>query len=308
MFRIRPAHGADHDQVVTLLCRLQAVPSHHVGFHGETKAELTEELATLDFPANTVVAVDDADQVRGVLSIDVDHTLARAWWYGPFVDVPADHPAADRIWNRTADALFAAVLPTVRGVRDSELYGHVENCRLAYFAARHGFPAGEYSSLLVASGVDLVRMVGAVPDSDLPITELPTPPSDSALTAAVIRLHDGCFPGTYLSAAGLLAGDRTVVVAAGGTQLAGYAAGGVQPADYFVDFVAVAPEYRSRGIGRALVTTLVQRLADVHGARECACAVVAGGNAPSRRMLRELGFQPRLELVSYRMKATSLVA
>ena len=177
MFRIRPARDADHDQVVALLSRLQATPSHHIGFHGETAVELTEELATLDFPVHTVVAVDEADRVRGVLSIDVDTEAARAWWYGPFVDVPAEHPAADRIWSRTADALFKAVLPSLRGVRDSELYGHVEHRRLAQFAARHGFPAGEYSSLLVVCGVDLVRMVGAVPESKHPITELPTPPT-----------------------------------------------------------------------------------------------------------------------------------
>jgi hypothetical protein len=35
---------------------------------------------------------------------------------------------------------------------------------------------------------------------------------------------------------------------------------------------------------------------------------VVGGNAPSRRMPAKLGFRPYLELVSYRMPATSLVA
>ena len=49
-------------------------------------------------------------------------------------------------------------------------------------------------------------------------------------------------------------------------------------------------------------------LDNVDGAREAACAVVAGGTAPSRRMLHTLGFGPRLELVSYRLRATSLVA
>ncbi len=313
MFRIRPARNADHDQVVALLCRLQAMPSHHIGFHGETRAELADELATMHFPAATLVAVDDADQIRGVLSVDVDPALGRAWWFGPFVDVPAEHPAADRIWTRTADALYAAAhaLPIIRGVRDSELYGHVEHCRLAAFAQRHGFPPGEYGSLLVLDGVDLVRLVGAVPDSNAAdIAELVTPPTDAALAAALIRLHDRSFPNTYLSAAALLSGerDRTVVTATVDGTLVGYAVGGIQPADYFVDFVAVTSESRCRGIGSALVTTLVQRLADLHGAREAACAVVAGGNAPSRRLLHTLGFRPRLELVSYRLRATSLVA
>jgi ribosomal protein S18 acetylase RimI-like enzyme len=314
MFRIRPAQDTDHDQVLGLLCRLQAVPCHHIGYHGETEAELADELAGLGWPTNTFLAVDDADQVRGVLSVDVDQRPGRAWWYGPFVDVPAAHPAADRIWSRTADALYAAAhtLPTVRGISDSELYGHVEHSRLAAFAHRHGFPPGEYSSVLALDGVDLVRLVGAVPDGQgtVDVAECPTPSTDSIIATALIRLHERSFPNTYLSAAAILAGtgDRVLIVATDGGKLVGYAVGGIQPLDYFVDFVAVAPESRNRGVGAALVTTLVQRLGDRHGARPAACAVVAGGNAPSRRMLHTLGFRPHLELVSYRLRARSLVA
>src|SRR5215469_13997727 len=152
MFHIRPAEDVDHDQVLDLLCRLQAAPCHHIGYHGETAAELADELAHLGFPAATTVAVDDANRVRGVLSIDVDPVLGRAWWYGPFVDVPAEHPAADRIWSRTADDLYTAARAkstAFAGITDSELYGHVEHCRLATFAHRHGFPPGEYSSVLM---------------------------------------------------------------------------------------------------------------------------------------------------------------
>jgi ribosomal protein S18 acetylase RimI-like enzyme len=314
MYRIRPADHTDHDEVVALLCRLQAVPCHHIGYHGETEAELTAELANLNWPTATMVAVDDADHVHGVLSVDVNPSLGRAWWYGPFVDVPAEHPAADRIWGRTADSLYAAVRaqPALRGVDDNELYGHVEHGRLAAFARRQGFPPGEYSSVLVLDGVELVRMIGAVPTGEnaVDITELATPPSDSVLSAALIRLHEQSFPGTHLSAAALLAGDgeRTVVLAMDSGRLVGYAVGGIQPEGYFVDFVAVATDSRGRGIGGALITTLVQRLADQHGARQSAFACVAGGNAPSRRMLHTAGFRPHLELVSYRSHATSLVA
>lgn len=309
MFRVRPATSTDHDQVLDLLCRLQAAPCHHIGFHSDTPAELADELATLRFPAATFVAVDDADHVRAALTVDVDRAAGRVWWYGPFVDVPPDHPAADRIWSRTADSLYAAAhsLPIMRGVTDSELYGHVAHCRLAAFARRHGFPPGEYGSLLLLSGVDLVRVIGTVPDHHVAIAELPSPPGDTVLAAALVRLHETSFP--YASAGSLLTGadDHTVVVATDGPRLLGYAAGRTQQ-DYLIDFVAVAPHSRGRGVGAALVTTLVQRLADRHGARESACAVVSGGHAPARRMLRTLGFQPHLELVSYRRRATSLVA
>ena len=63
-----------------------------------------------------------------------------------------------------------------------------------------------------------------------------------------------------------------------------------------------------RGIAGALVTVLIQRLAEQHGARPKACATVVGGNAASRRALHNLGFEPLLELVSYRLRAQRLVA
>lgn len=310
MYRVRPATRSDHDHVRDLICRLQAEPCHHIGFHSDTPAEVADELAALHFPATTFVAVDDTDHVRGVLTVDVDRATGRAWWCGPFVDVPAQHPAADRIWSRTADSLHAAAhaLPIMRTIADTELYGHVAHCRLAAFAQHHGFPPGEYSSLLLLSGVDLVRMIGTVPEHAVDIAELPVPPTDSVLAAALVRLHDATFPRAA-SAGVLLTGtaDHTVVVATDGPRLLGYAAGRAHE-DYLIDFVAVAPEMRDRGTGTALVTTLVQRLAEGHGARESACAVVAGGNAPARRMLRTLGFQPDLELVSYRRRATSQAA
>src|SRR6266566_4155175 len=188
-------------------------------------------------------------------------------------DVPAEHPAADRIWDRTADALYdtARAAPALRDISDSELFGHVEHRRLAGFARRHGFPSGRYTSVLAVDGVDLVRLIGTVPDRPdaVDVHEFPTPPTDSVAAAAVIRLHDACFPSTYLSAAQVLAGgtDRTVIVAFDAGRLVGYAVGRAQPAEYSVDFVAVAAESRGRGIAGALLTVLIQRLADRHGAR-----------------------------------------
>jgi len=303
--------------VLTLLERLQSMPDHHIGYHGETRAELADEYADMNWPHATILAVDEADRVHGVLTAEIDETLGRVWWHGPFVDVPADHPAADRIWERTADALYARArtLPELREIADSELFGHVEHRRLAQFAQRHGFPAGTYTSVLALDGVELVRLIGSVPDRStgpdaIEIAELPTPPTDSVVMAAFIRLHDECFPNTNKSAAQILTGDgdHTLVVAMAGGRLVGYAVGSVQPHDYYIDFVAVATDFRGRGIAGALVTLLVQRLADRHGARSKVFATVAGSNAASRRMFHNLGFQPLLELVGYRLRAQRLVA
>lgn len=314
MYQIRPARDTDLDQVLTLLERLQSLPEHHIGYHGETRDELADELSELNWPNATVVAVDDADRIHGVLSAESDAALGRVWWHGPFVDVPAEHPAADRIWERTADALLARACqePELRDIADSELFGHVEHRRLAQFAQRHGFPDGTYTSVLQLDGVDLVRLIGSVPDpvDGVDIRDLPTPPTDSVAAAALITLHEQSFPDTYVSAAQLLAGDgdRTIVAAMAGGRLVGYAVGSIQQAAYYVDFVTVTTDFRSRHIAGALVTQLVQRLAEQHGERPKVCCTVEGGNAASRRMHLRLGFKPELELVGYRLRAHRLVA
>ena len=314
MYQIRPALDTDLDQVLTLLERLQAMPEHHIGYHGETRAELADELSELNWPTATVVAVDDADRVHGVLTAESDAALGRVWWHGPYVDVPAEHPAADRIWDRTADELLerACQLPELRDIADSELFGHVEHRRLAQFAHRHGFPDGTYTSVLTLDGVDLVRLIGSVPDpgDGVEVSDFPTPPTDSVAAAALITLHEQSFPNTYVSAAQLLSGegDRALVVAMAGGRLVGYAVGSVQQADYYVDFVAVATDFRGRHIAGALVTQLVQRLAEQHGERSKVCCTVQGDNTPSRRMHLRLGFRPTLELVGYRLRAHRLVA
>jgi GNAT superfamily N-acetyltransferase len=314
MYQIRPARDTDFDQVLTLLERLQSLPEHHIGYHGETRAELASEYGDMDWPNGTFLAVDENDRIHGVLTAEIDAELGRVWWHGPFVDVPADHPAADRIWERTADALYAEArrLPALRDIADSELFGHVANHRLAQFAQRNGFPGGTCTTVFTVDGVDLVRMIGSVPEGidSIEIEDFPTPPTNSVAAAAFIRLHDECFPNTNKSAAQVLSGDadHTVVVAMAGGRLVGYAVGSAQPVDYYVDFVAVAPDFRGKGIAGALMTVVVQRLADRNGPRQQVCTTVVEGNAASRQMHHKLGFRPLVELVGYRLRAPRLVS
>jgi hypothetical protein len=261
-----------------------------------------------------VLAVDGADRVRGALSVEVDPRLGCATWFGPFVDVPAQHPAADRIWDRTADALYAAAgaLPMMRGVRDGELSGHVEHVRLAAFARRQGFHPGERTTQLVIAGVDLVRLVGAVPvePAGVRVTDVTGSTPVPALAGPLARMHDRYYPSGCVSGAELAAGttDRSVVVATEGDRLLGYAVGRAHAGDYLVDFAAVRPPVRDAGLAGTLVTVLVQGLAERHGPRRRAVAMVAGEPTDFRDTLGRLGFEPAVELVGYRRRAASLVA
>jgi ribosomal protein S18 acetylase RimI-like enzyme len=90
-----------------------------------------------------------------------------------------------------------------------------------------------------------------------------------------------------------------VVVLAGAGGLIGYAAGYPQEGELYVDFVAVDPDRRSLGAGRALVRGLLRELAARHGVRARAAAVIALGNDASERLFTQLGFALAIELVSY---------
>ncbi|HEV2781678.1 MAG TPA: GNAT family N-acetyltransferase [Actinophytocola sp.] len=310
MYPIRAATSTDLDEVVDVLARLQAEPAHHIAYHGETAEEITAELTGMrpDWASGTLLATDSGGRVRGVLSVESDAEVGRAWLHGPYVDVPANHPAAAQLWHQTADALLerALRLPSLRGITDLELCGHRQHRLLADFAARHDFHTGRTSRVFVLTGAGLraVLIRGAAEESTVD-SAVRVLPDDPGLRAAVIALHERSFPGRTVTGRQLVDGSRghCVVVLAGARGLIGYAAGYPQEGELYVDLVAVDPNRRSRGAGRALVRGLLRELAARHGARAQAAAVVALGNDASERMFTALGFTLHLELVSYRQVA-----
>ncbi|MCA1836598.1 MAG: hypothetical protein LC721_09840, partial [Actinobacteria bacterium] len=153
MYSIRAAVSSDLDEVVDVLARLQAEPAHHIAYHGETADEIVEELTGMrpDWTSGTVLATDSTGRPRGVLTVEADPEVGRAWLHGPYVDVPANHPAAAQLWHQTADALLAEALRLRRlaGIADLELCGHRQHRLLADFAARHDFRTGRTSRVFV---------------------------------------------------------------------------------------------------------------------------------------------------------------
>ncbi|OLF09617.1 hypothetical protein BU204_32765 [Actinophytocola xanthii] len=296
--------------VIEMITRLQADPAHHIAFHGETAEEVVEELAGLggNWPTLAVVAVDRNDRLRGVLSVEVSKAQHRAFLYGPYVDVPATHPAAGQLWQQTADALFAAAfrLPAMSGVSAVDLFGHRQNRLLAEFATRHGILAGETSRLFTLTGSALLALLGRTGDEPDRVVALP---EDPAVRDAVVRLHDRCFPGAPTTGTELVAGTsgHTVVVLPGDGLLLGYAAGYTQAEEYYVDVVGVDPEVRGLGVGRLLIRRLLAVLAAT-GRRDRAAALVRVSNGASERMFTALGFTSDTELVSYHREGAVLPA
>jgi ribosomal protein S18 acetylase RimI-like enzyme len=294
MYDVRTATAADLDAVIALVARLQREPAHQIGFHGETEDEITEELTVLtpDWAGGAVVATDRNGRIRGVLSVEVEG--ARAYLYGPYVDVPANHPAAGNLWQATADAMLthAKRLPRLAGVRALDLFGHQKNRLLAAFAARHGAAVQMTTRCFTLTAAPLRNLLVRGAAQDDRVVRLPP---DPGVREAVARLHNRCFPGAVL-------GDRhTVMVLLGDRGLLGYAAGYTQAEEYYVDVVGVDEDARSCGVGRTLVRGLLCELAAQDGVRNRAAAMIRAGNDASEHMFTKLGFGQHNELVSYQV-------
>jgi ribosomal protein S18 acetylase RimI-like enzyme len=309
MYDVRTATPVDLDSVIALIARLQQDPAHRIAFHGETAREVAEELAEVEpsWPGCAVVAVDQGGRLRGTLTVEIDPGQRRAYLYGPYVDVPANHPAAGTLWQATADAMLARVheLPAFAGVRTIELFGHRQNRLLADFASRHTATARTTTRCFTLTAAPLRSLlVRHSPDDRV----VPLPP-DPAVRAAVARLHDRCFPGAPTTGAQLVSGDRhTVVVLMGEHGLLGYAGGYTQAEEYYVDVVGVSEDARSCGVGRSLVRRLLGELAARDGVRDRAAALIRAGNDPSERMFTKLGFVLSQELVNYQADLASAIA
>nr|CEL15455.1 hypothetical protein [Kibdelosporangium sp. MJ126-NF4]CTQ92143.1 hypothetical protein [Kibdelosporangium sp. MJ126-NF4] len=286
---------------MTLVARLQADPAHHIGFFGYTEEEVADELAGVqpEWHQGAVLAIASSGALRGVLSTDVNPAVGRAWLYGPHIDVPTGHPATPQAWHTAADMLLDAALklPHLQGIRDVNLYGHVEHRELGEFARRHGFERETPTRIFTLQGADLRSMLTQE------CVQVERLPADGSLNDQFTTLMKRCFPDTTNTPEQLLHGKHVVVaLRQADGKLAGFAAGYTQEVEHLVDYVAVEPDMRSVGVGRRVVKGLLCELDAQNGAKSQAAAVVRIDNDASSTMFQRLGFSVELELVSYRRK------
>ena len=274
---LRTAAAADLPELAAMAARLQARPERHIAYLGVDASGIEAELGQLSWQLVSVVATDDrTSEITGFLIGDVDEEMGRVWWNGPFVRGEEWHSLAD-------DLLAEARRQLPANVTEEEMAIDARFASFETWAFDHGF-AAEVGSWVLTLERDLVAPAG---DGEIAYRLMTEDDHDD-----VARIHEDQFPGTHTTGARLVAQhdvDHPRLVAVADDEVLGYVAV-EREADGsgYIDFVAVEPSHRRRGLGAGLIGAGVAALKTL-GA-EPVCLTVREDIAGARELYASLGF------------------
>jgi GNAT superfamily N-acetyltransferase len=278
-FEISIAHcdPASFEAMVAFIAGINGNAEDHIGFFDTTDEDIARSLRGLTLPVEEGfrMALQDGE-IAGVLGIEADPEVGRAWIYGPLVR----HPQ----WMAVADQLYAAALPAIPpGISQQQIFcdGRNHNCR--NFAARHGFTLTNEATIMALSRAELECVPNAV-----------APPIEERFYAQFRELHSRLMPNAYFTAQQILdrlGADSHLLIAAEWDHLVGYISFQAGPgvAEAYIDFVAVAEPARGQGHGTQLVAAAVHRAFEPPGIDVIRLTVNAS-NLPALRLYERLAF------------------
>ncbi len=246
----------------------------------EVAADL--EVPGAPFPTRCVV-LDGPDGWRGAIAWEVGGPAGdRAWLFGPWT-APADEALARRLLQAALDRLPAGVRRISNFVDAAFEVGVAAHRALGFTTARsvHIMRAERALAVPPPAGVSIVR-------------HRPAKGLDGDTVARLTALHDAAFPDTHTAMAEMCARDPArdgLWVAHDEGRAVGYVFAHRPPAllQGAVEYVAVAPAARGRGVGRALLSSAVAWLFAI-GAPEVFLTVDAD-NARALGVYRAAGFE-----------------
>ncbi|MEW1981809.1 GNAT family N-acetyltransferase [Citricoccus sp. NPDC079358] len=260
----------ERSTALAFIVACQQDPATGTAFLGEDAAGIEAELDGLDQPwLRNLRVVEQAGTIIAACTVDWDPEPSMAWVHGPW--------GAPEQVARHGAALVADVCDAVpAGIDRFEMCGQVENESMAGLAAGLGWTATEVNYAMVVPAATAARWSAPAAPAGQPAgpagpagqpapARLRTPvrirPAESADVGLLKPLHTAEFGEAYATAAQLLSRHHTVVAEDSTGAVLGYAAGSLQDdGQAYVDFTAVLPGARRRGVGRRLVTGLAERL------------------------------------------------
>jgi ribosomal protein S18 acetylase RimI-like enzyme len=284
-----PGPFTDRAAALDFIVSCQQDPATGTAFLGEDRDGVEAELEGLQQPwLQTLRAVTEDGRLLAAVAVEWDEEPSMAWLHGPW-------GAEQAVRDHGLDLVLAAVAQVPRSIRRFELCGHVANTGMERLAGRLGFTATETNLALV---VDAAQAAGwPLPEPGPALAVRPAVPADRAELA---RLHEPEFGEAYATVDQLLSRHRTVVAEVPHGRMLGYASGRIQDdGTAYVDFTAVDPVARRRGVGRHVVTALV-RLLLAEGSPEQVHLTVRESRTTAQRLYLSLGMRQDAALRGYR--------
>ncbi len=222
--------------------------------------------------------VAEAGEIVAAAGCQLDAERTRGWLWGPWVE-------GGFSWQSIAPALLDALLAGLpRSVRRVEAFLHAENRAGLRFLQSRGGSLGTLTHLYVASRTAWA----SAPE--------PLPPLRPAHEVGFARLHADSFPAAGSTPADELLASRDdehiIFAAVDGLRVLGYICASVNhaPHEGFIEYLAVRPAARGRGLGTRLVQTALRWIFEEHRLPQAAlCVSEWRGNA--RRLYEAAGFR-----------------
>lgn len=235
--------------------------------------------------------VAEAGEIIAALGCQLDAEHTRGWLWGPWVEEGV-------AWHHVAPALLDALLARLpRSVRRVEAFLHAENRAGLRFLQSRGGSLGTLTHLYVAP------RTAWTPDATAPE---PFPLLRAAHEVGFARLHAESFPASGSTPAEeLLAGrddEHAIFAASDSLRVLGYVCASVNhaPHEGFIEYLAVRPAARGRGLGARLVATALRWVFEERGLPQAAlCVSEWRGNA--RRLYEAAGFRLAASGVAVRL-------
>lgn len=238
-----PHSTTDRDSALAFIAAQQEDKSTATAYVETLDENLESDLDDLDQPwMQTLRVIEGAGgAITGAALVEWDADVSTAWVYGPWTTPDT--------WATDAPVLLDAVVEQA-DVNRFQLYGDVMNTRMAELSEGLGWEAGPVNVVFQAE-----RAAQGQPDAHV---RAATSDDETALK----RLHQMAFPDSYATVTQLLAPDSeyTTLVLTDGDTVIGYAAGQPDGDDAYLDFVAVDPSRRRRGVASRLVRALADAL------------------------------------------------
>ncbi len=217
-----------------------------------------------------VVGVRGDGEIVAALGCQLDPDRTLGWLWGP--------------WGHAPDLLdrLVSLLPT--SVRRLDAFLNAENWDGLGFLRSHGFSTGLLTHIYVRPRAGWT----GVAETDCPALR-------PAHEVAFGRLHAETFPtGASTPADELLAGrddEHAIFAAADGLRLLGYVCVSVNhaPREGFIDYLAVKPSARGRGIGARLLQTALRWTFETQRLPQAALCV-SEWRGGARRLYEQAGF------------------